>query len=318
MNIFTSGLQDFHIQIYQFYLKFKEEVNINPRFHFALRGAFGYQLRKMVCITKQKNCKDCILKQNCVYKIIFESEPHKRNFFLDKYSSIPNPYIINKLSQIDKYNIKFNLVLFGRSIPYLPYFVYAYSKIGEGEGIYNVKYDLYKVKSFKSLGAYFSNSSTLIYNNKKLKNYRFTLSLNELQNLSLKEIKYIKFITPLRIKYSQKYIADIQFHHIIRSLLRRISILLNYHCDSNLDIEPKKLIKESEKVRIKSKELKWLDWMRYSKSQNQKMNLGGVVGKIEFSPDCFNEIFKILLYIGSIVNVGKQTSFGFGDYNINF
>jgi len=64
----------------------------------------------------------------------------------------------------------------------------------------------------------------------------------------------------------------------------------------------------------KESRLRWHDWERYSTRQEEKMKLGGFMGRIDFSGD-FAPFWGYLV-LGEIVHVGKGSSFGLGKYEI--
>ena len=58
----------------------------------------------------------------------------------------------------------------------------------------------------------------------------------------------------------------------------------------------------------------WIDWERYSNRQETKMKLGGFIGSITFEGDL--EPFLPFLLLGEYIHVGKGTSFGLWEYEI--
>lgn len=38
----------------------------------TFRGIFGQALKKVVCALKKQECKDCLLREKCVYSFVFE------------------------------------------------------------------------------------------------------------------------------------------------------------------------------------------------------------------------------------------------------
>ncbi len=122
------------------------------------------------------------------------------------------------------------------------------------------------------------------------------------------------FLTPTRIKFNGRFILDLDFHHLVRNLLRRVWNLSYFHCGKTLDIDFKALIEKAEKVRTVKRDLSWFDWERYSARQDSRMKLGGFVGSVVFEGDLGE--FMPFLELGEIVHVGKGTSFGLGRYEM--
>ncbi|MCF6155462.1 MAG: CRISPR system precrRNA processing endoribonuclease RAMP protein Cas6 [Candidatus Brocadia sp.] len=124
----------------------------------------------------------------------------------------------------------------------------------------------------------------------------------------------ISLLTPLRLRFDGHITDKIEFHVLIRNLLRRISSLSYFHCGEKLELDFKGLIEKAKTVRQTASDIQWFDWKRYSTRQEEWMSLGGVTGTVSYEGD-LNE-FIPLLKLGEYVHVGKGTSFGLGKYEI--
>ena len=124
----------------------------------------------------------------------------------------------------------------------------------------------------------------------------------------------LQFLTPTRLKFNGKLSPSLEFHILIRNLLRRISLLSYFHCETELDVNFKTLIEKSQEVRAEKENLVWFDWQRYSQRQEVSMTLGGFIGSITFKGDF--EDFLLFLLLGEQIHVGKGTSFGLGKYQL--
>jgi len=124
----------------------------------------------------------------------------------------------------------------------------------------------------------------------------------------------LNFISPTRIKINGRLISVPEFHHIIRALIHRITLLSFYWCDVKMEYDWKNLIEEATDIKIKKCELKWVEWERFSSKQKTKMKFGGFKGKITYTGN-FEKFFPFLL-LGSHIHIGKNTTFGLGKYCI--
>ncbi len=122
------------------------------------------------------------------------------------------------------------------------------------------------------------------------------------------------FLTPTRLKYGERLTPQLEFHILVRNLLRRVSLLSYFHWEEELDFDFKGLIEDSKNVRVLRSDLKWYDWERYSNRQEVRMKMGGFIGPVVFEGD-FSP-FIPFLFLGEYVHVGKGTSFGLGKYKI--
>ena len=74
------------------------------------------------------------------------------------------------------------------------------------------------------------------------------------------------------------------------------------------------MTKEASDIKIENCKIKWVDLERYSSRQKTKMKMGGFVGNIEYKGSI--EKFLPLIYLGSYLHIGKNTTFGLGKYII--
>ncbi|WP_333654949.1 CRISPR system precrRNA processing endoribonuclease RAMP protein Cas6 [Dissulfurispira sp.] len=282
----------------------------------TFRGAFGHAFKRVVCALKAKECSGCLLKEKCVYSYVFETPPPPDTKMMRKYVAAPHPFIIEpplekRMSYKPADEITFGLVLVGRAIDYLAYFIYAFSElgsigIGRGKGSFELKNVssngriIYDSQS-KTIHSFKANDIPLFFDDSSGK--------SEIENVT------IRFLTPTRIFYNNHLTKDLEFHILVRNLLRRLSLLYYFHCGGDpSDWDFKGLIKKSEDVVVAKRNLRWYDWERYSARQNTKMKMGGFVGEITFNGDV--EQLMPLIKAGEIVHVGKGTTFGLGKYEV--
>ena len=101
----------------------------------TFRGVFGIALKKVVCALKHQECAQCLLRQRCVYALVFETpiamEPPEGL----RVSVPPHPFVIEPpLEDKREYAVgemfESSLLLFGAANRSLPYFIYAFEQIG--------------------------------------------------------------------------------------------------------------------------------------------------------------------------------------------
>lgn len=313
-----GNLEEFSIARYTFILQAKETLSLPPYKGSTFRGGFGSVFRKVTCVNKTKECPDCLLKYKCIYSCVFESRPPPDGCHLSKYRSIPRPFVIEppaeeKQIYRPKESFSFNLILIGKAIEYLPYFIFTFYRLGErGLGKDRGRVELVKVESPKN------GEKEVIYQGKTqiLKNINARIDLSRMfsggpQN---SDCLTLRFITPLRIKHEGSYISQPDFHIIFRALLRRLSSLFFFHCGKELEVDYKGLIKEAKKIDLIQAEVRWIDWERYSRRQSQRMKLGGFTGRASYEGDLSK--FLPFLKVGEYTHVGKAAVFGLGKYQL--
>ncbi|WP_424408546.1 CRISPR system precrRNA processing endoribonuclease RAMP protein Cas6 [Pasteurella sp. PK-2025] len=273
----------------------------------TLRGVFGRALRKISCMTKLAECKSCPLYRSCPYTSIFET-PAPETHNLQKFSQVPNGYIIEppewgKKCYEKGEELSFNIVLFGRLIDQLALIVFAFKRAFEYQ-VANGKAEFIDIQHLTL------NESKSILKNGHIIEHDSLIPLPAKlpQNLT------INLTTPLRLQENGKVLSTktIHFSRLLLGLAKRIALLNEFHYQPlPFDFEQLK----SELTHIEdSKQLEWRDWTRYSSRQNQRMQLGGVVGKWQLNN--VSSQWATLLYIGQWLHCGKNATFGLGQYRI--
>lgn len=294
---------------YQLTFQITEPILLPEYAGSTLRGAFGRSLRKITCMTKQADCKGCPLYRTCPYTNIFET-PAPTQHELQKFSQVPNGYIIEPPEWGEKIyfegeKLQFSLVLFGKLLDQLPLIAFAFKRAFE----YNVgkgKAHLLDIAAFnESAGKFCSvlDNSNIIDHNQAVK------IPEKFANDFIIEIS-----TPLRLQENGKPLREkeITAERFFISLAKRIALLSEFHAEPlHLDFE---LLKVDIAKIQDAKYLKWQDWTRYSSRQDQKMKLGGVIGKWQFKH--LSPLLAQLLYIGQWLHCGKNATFGLGKYHI--
>jgi CRISPR-associated endoribonuclease Cas6 len=210
--------------------------------------------------------------------------------------------------------MRFGLVLVGKAIDFLPYFIVAFREMGRaGLGRGRSRWHLERVEE-RALGA-----SRLLYNGanedeRLLASPTVQRGLNGNETSELGRQVTLRFETPTRLRFDGHLTDKPEFHVLVRNLLRRLSALATYHCDFTLNLDYRGLIQRAESVATRHADIKWADWERYSARQDARMSLGGFVGTATFQGDLAP--FQLFLRLGEVVHVGKGTSFGLGKYRI--
>lgn len=287
----------------------------------TLRGGFGFAFRRVVCAIKDKECPDCLLKEKCVYSYVFETPPPSDTKIMRKYRAAPHPFVIEPPPEKRRGfkpgdELQFGLTLIGRAVDYLPYFIYTFDELGKsGIGKGKAKYELRDV-SCNGKTIYDSGTKTL----KSFQTSSLDLNIENVITRSPDKNRddvaiSLSFLTPTRILYNSHLTLDLEFHILIRNLLRRLSLLFYFHCNgdpSGWDF--KGIIERAKDVKVKKRDLKWYEWQRYSGRQEIRLKMGGFVGDITFEGDI--EPFIPLIKAGEVLHVGKGMGFGLGKYAV--
>ncbi len=94
-----------------------------------LRSAFGVAFRKVCCPFVDRRCTWCLLRYNCVWSYVFDTPRPQTAGILPKAETVPHPFVIEP-PEIESPVLKkgellnFQLILFGRAVDLLSYFLY--------------------------------------------------------------------------------------------------------------------------------------------------------------------------------------------------
>ena len=330
---------NFKLGQFQFLLKLLDSVYLPEYKGSTLRGAFGHAFKRVVCVARDKPCISCLLKGKCVYSYVFETPPPPDTTKMRKYPYAPHPFVITPPIEPRRdyqkgETLSFDLTLIGKSIDYLPYFIYTFDEMGRtGIGKARGRYQLEEVRTIEAgqrskvkgereeERAKWSNekggNGIPIYSGKDkiLRNNFHIIDGQDLLAFHLSpSALHLRFLTPTRLKFDGKLSPQLEFHILIRNLLRRISLLSYFHCDKELELDFRGIIEKAREVRVEKSNLTWFDWERYSNRQETTMMMGGFTGSIIFEGEL--EPFLPFLQLGEYTHVGKGTSFGLGRYEI--
>jgi len=287
----------------------------------ALRGAFGHALKKVTCVQRRAACDDCLLRATCVYLYVFETPPPPDSRRLRLYPAAPHPFVIRPPRDQQEHfqpgeKLTGELLLIGKAIEYLPYFVYALEILGQtGLGRGRGRAELQEIQELDHRGhpgrSLYTTAASLISTPDKIawREVEAEMARASHQPVDLE----VEFLTPVRLKSQGRLLEHLEYHHIIRNLLRRLASLAYFHGDQDPeDFDFKQTIAAAVPVRSSGTRLHWQDWERYSARQQTRMLMGGLLGTIRFSqvpPPGYS-----LLLTGEQLHVGKMASFGLGQY----
>jgi CRISPR-associated endoribonuclease Cas6 len=334
-------LSNFAIKVgrFEFTIQAKSPIILNAYPGSTLRGAFGTALKKVVCALRNKECIDCMLREQCVYSYVFETPPKPGTKVMKRYDQVPRPFVLEppldrKIEYKPGEELTFGLTLIGdKAIECCPYFIYAFDAlgnigIGEGRGKFELK-TVYYIKNSNgqennncgpSATAEVVRETVYSSETKKFKPVDGAGVAIDPEGLCSDGSKpcslTLNFITPTRIYYNGSLTTEPEFHILMRNLQRRVAHLFNFHCgiDTTRWDFFNKVIYRAKKIQIKKQDIKWYFWERYSKRQEAWIEMSGFVGKVQYYGR--TDSFLPLLQAGEILHIGKGTTFGLGRYYI--
>jgi len=313
---------NFNLNIYQLTVQSLEPLNLPVFKGSALRGGFGITFKRLVCQYPSRCGEKCQLGNDCPYGYIFETTLPPDATVLRNFQNIPRPFIIqsptNQRAGVPfGMNLIFRLVLIGQSNKYLPYFINVFRELGQvGLGKQRGRYRLLSVELIHPFERviepiYLADSELirvpdLAITAESIAVYAANLGSNHLA---------LNFLTPTRIKYRGEFIEQgPSFQAIVQNLLGRVSSLSYFHCGQKFEADFRGLIDKAAEVKIVESETRWQEWSRFSGRQKQRIEMGGLVGRVTYEGNL--KEYLPLLALGELIHVGKGTVFGNGQYEI--
>jgi CRISPR-associated endoribonuclease Cas6 len=301
-----------------------------------LRGGFGQVFRRLCRVPQCKEAKNCPLAGTCPYKTIFEPSPPVGSDRLSKYQDIPRPFVF-RAPQTQKTRFgegerfEFDLVLIGRALECLPYFVLAFRELAaEGIGLNRAKCKLERVEAIEPVLNDMQKSecaSHVIYSaddqllrsngNCTLKSWfanRFQAFSNANGNGAASRIN-MQFLTPTFLRAEGDVVRTPEFHHVFKRLRDRINALSTFFGNGPLDVDFRGLGERSEKVRTLASHFEWVERARTSSKTGQRHELSGFIGEATYEGDLAE--FLPWLTLGELVHVGKHTAWGNGHFRLH-
>jgi hypothetical protein len=321
-DAFSTLAVGFTLAQYQLTIEALEPLHLSPFKGSALRGGFGHTFKRLAC-SQPWPCGDrCQLGNACAYGYIFETAPPDDSEVLRTFGDVPRPFVIEPPDDRRTLipageRLIFGLTLVGRGIKYLPHFVAVFCELGRvGLGRTRGKYRLLAADALSpyngaTVAVYraedervMSANSTI--NGEAIAAHAATMPADRLA---------LEFLTPARLKHEGRWVQQgPPFDALVKTLLGRVSSLSYFHCGQRLEADFRGLIDRAAGVRIARSESQWEDWSRFSGRQQQRVEMGGLVGRVTYEGDLGD--YLPLLALGELVHVGKGTVFGNGQYRI--
>lgn len=279
----------------------------------AWRGLFGRELKRLVCVTREKSCPDCLLYRSCVYPYVFETPPPADAEMLRKYPAAPHPYILWIPREAKEEGVyELGLTLVGRAAGYLAYVLHALRSAGQQAPRGLPPLTLEEVLEEQHAGSGHWRSV-------------FDAATEELRPsgalAAVEEpppaLVRVHLCTPLRIRHEEKYVSPRSFKpaDLLRSVVRRVGLLEYFHGEGRREEDFAGLAERSKAVEMENAKLYWRDWTRYSSRQGRKVEMGGVTGRFTMRLEGHEEFWP-WLNIGQWVHAGKGTVMGLGQFRL--
>ncbi len=289
-----------------------------PEYKGALfRGGFGQYFRDLVCVTRAPVCAGCSHLSTCPYSRVFETPVIPGEFtVLKKYPNAPHPFTLSppldpRTSLPPQTLLELGVTLIGRGIDYLPHFIRVFEAMGQ-DGRYGGGFRLRSVVSaIEKDNVIFDGATRRFLAEAPV--WRPTAPAGEVGRLT------VEFVTPLRMRTEGRYNLRPDFVAITQALLRRIHLLSSIYGNGDGPGDHTwmhRLFHKADLARTERAEFRVYAWDRMSGRQGRRVEMDGVVGRLEA---CGN-LTELAPYFeaGVWLQVGSGTSMGMGKYTLKF
>jgi hypothetical protein len=301
-------------------VRFLERAVVPPYEGSMIRGAFDRAFKESSCpFSHQGN--GCPLGDRCPYGYVFETSPPEGAREFAKNQEVPRPYIFEppdgtKMEYASGEKMSFGFTVVGRAADYMPYFIYAFSKMGDaGVGRRRARYRLERMVAKNPL----VGTREEIFDGEMVKNRRLPTiwenAVSVARKLDTERVR-LEFLTPTFVKFKGEVSPEAPpFSALMQGLLIRIPMLSAIHCGETWGEEDfKAMVTCAREVKTIRDETTWVSFRRYSSFKRKSELLEGVVGHAEYAGSL--EKFLPLLAMGQLTHVGKRTVFGLGHYRL--
>lgn len=274
----------------------------------AIRGGIGEMLLRANCI-RNRECQVCDFQNECIVQRTMYSQFEHKPDFITTGDSIGYVVECEDYREVFKEGdtLKFNLLLFGKTIVYFNQYLQALYALGQnGIGKDHAKFLILQVKN--------TRGQAILKDSNIYMEYYQVETLQEYVDDRMKQIRQygypnkMVFCTPLTQKFQGEFLKEFCMEAISKSIQRRLYML---NCFENNDIQ-EFYYEELIIPTIVQQSVREVKVKRYSSRQDSKMCLKGIKGEILFEK--LSEELLELYLVGELIHIGKNTSFGFGRY----
>jgi hypothetical protein len=315
----NSGPGALELHCLEVTVRFVERAVVPPYEGSVIRGAFGRAFKESCCPFPH-NGNGCPLGDKCPYGYVFETSPPDDAREFARNQEVPRPYVFEppdgtKMEYEPGERMSFGFTVVGQAAEYMPYFIYAFSKMGdEGIGRRRARYKLERVVAKNPL----VGTREEIFDGEVVKNRRLPTvwknAVSAARKLDNERVR-LEFLTPTFVKFEGRVSPEApSFAALVQALLIRIPMLSAVHCGEVWREDFKELVARAGEAETVRDETTWVSFRRYSSFKGKTEPLEGVVGRVEYAGPV--EVFLPLIVMGQLTHVGKRAVFGLGRYRM--
>lgn len=321
-----------HIGVYRITLVALEPVELSAFSAATLRGAFGWSFKRMVCYQPQvKSCEGCLLRGQCPYPQVFEPPPPPGTIYAGQRQTVA-PYVLRRPLAEGPGNsqgagkqqfaageaILFEVVLMGWANGMLPYFALALQQleeqgVGRGRGRVMVAAIDLLPPPFPAAGQTEPLRLFHAQTPGAIENHGGWPAAQWIDARPAPSQVTVHYASPTRLQSDGQVQGEPDFHVLYRALLRRVSALCTVHTQQMWETDFAGLAVAAQAVKTQAASMKRERRHRHSDRQGE-MEFWGAEGIMVYQGELTP--FWPLLQLGQAIHVGKNCTFGLGQYRL--
>lgn len=346
------NLPDINVLLLTFRLQARESVVLPPFLGSTLRGAFGAALKKVFCFVPHGECGRCWFYEACPYQYIFESPnliPKEANHpLLRGQKELPQPFVLIPPAPVRKrqteekkhykgvinFNedyagnhfsrgemLEFSVLLMGKAAIFWSQVLVAVRVVAEhGLGDRRIPFVLTEAFAHDSQG---KSLEVFSLENPKVSSYGVSaVSLSQIADLRAQSFRdnfsetdslKIELQTPTRIRIADEINPTITFFDFMKKLTERLEFLAFLYSQTSQKIDYRPILQPAESIFSTQSSLKSYRYEQFSNTVGGKTRREAVLGEAAFQGKSLAK-FLPFLAAGELLNVGSNTSAGFGKF----
>lgn len=316
-----SGPRALELHCHEVTVRFLERAVVPPYEGSMIRGAFGRAFKESCCPFPHQDGEGCPLGRKCPYGYVFETSPPEEARDFAKNKEVPRPYVFEppeetRMEYEPGERMRFGFTVVGRAADYMPYFIYAFSRMGDaGVGRLRARYELERVVAKNPL----TGDEEEVYDGEVARNRRLPALWGDAEaaagEIGGKRLR-VEFLTPTMIKYRGEVSPKApSFAALVQALLIRVPMLSAVHCGDLWREDFKAMVRRAGEVETVRDDTAWASFRRHSSFKGRTEPLEGVVGSAVYEGPV--EEFLPLVVMGQLAHVGKRAVFGLGRYRLS-
>jgi len=287
-----------------------EGFDAGPFPEAAWRGAFGYALKRAVCVMRLRPCAGCPLEFSCAYPFIFETRSGGEPPLPHEGDRAPHPYVLRAAPRDDPRSrdpVDLGVTLIGDAARHLPYVIHALDAAGRG-GVGGARSTLILEAVLDAAGDPVWSPGRNLAPHEPVAP---ALELAEVERLA------VTFLTPLRLVRDGEPVSaeTLDGPTLAFAAARRIGLLQACFAGGAAGADFRSLKTQAQSVRILDRDLAWADRRRFSTRQRRSIVLGGVTGRLVLDVADAPAVAPYLEFC-QFVHLGKSTTLGYGQIHV--